>query len=129
MKYKFSVTRHFETIEEVIKIAESYDENNDSYDYIAIVSVESLEEDCPFVVQMTVHIDEYKDVFRAIILTIMEDGGLYNAYGDAGEDELDPVETVDECVEFCIDKLEQLIDSWKEYYRDCEKEGDVADVK
>lgn len=122
MKYKYEVIKYFETIEEVIKTADSCSKQKDFCGYIAIVSVESLEKDYPYAIQMCVDVDDYKDFFFYCTLTIMEDGGLFNEYGDAGEDELDPLKTVDECIEFCIDKLEVFIDSIREDEEDFEPE-------
>lgn len=113
IKDKISILKHFDTLDEVMEILKKQKESTpideDNFDYITVVSVESLDPNCPYVAQLNICVDEYEDTFRMNILLI-EDELLANVLGDAGEDEIDPLESIDRCVEACIEKLEDYFE-------------------
>lgn len=112
---KLTVTKHCESMDELyayIKTLEKTELSEDEKEYIniTVVTVISTDDDYPYAVKLSVCLDDYKDVFRTNIFHIDREGMLVDILGDAGEYEFDPLDTIEECIDACL----EIADEWFE---------------
>ena len=112
---KVAITTHYESMEELYAFiktlykAELSEDEKDEIDgmIIPVVTMISTDDEYPYAVDLNICPCDYKEVFRANILTIDDEGMLVNEFGDAGAYEFDPLSTIKRCVDVCLEIIEE----------------------
>lgn len=107
---KVSITNHYESLEDLYAFINTLEKTeiseDDKEDIIPVVTVTSNDDDYPYAVELYVCLDDYKETFRTQIY-LLENGEALNVLGTAGEYEFDPLKTIEDCVNACLEIAEE----------------------
>lgn len=124
-KYYFKINKYYDTLEKAIEDLKLPKDVPEDEVYITVCSVDfKYDDDYSYSVELNIWLNEYEDTFRTNIFEV-EDNMLLDPFGSAGEDEIDPLKTIDRCVQACVDKAEAYIEMWEEEDKFNAKEVDV----